>query len=110
MTNDQPRYAWRETWPGEGKPDFVGYDGKEIVGRVRLDTTTATKTGLWRWNGGFASFVRRRVMPQQGWAETARAASRMAEEHYDRLKDVHSQAQSQASDVLSTQFASTDRR
>lgn len=26
----QPRYNCQETWPGEGKQDFFGYDGNEL--------------------------------------------------------------------------------
>jgi len=85
----QPRYKWQETWPGGGKQDFVGYDGKEIVGRIQVDQTTSGKENQWRWNGGFASWIRRRIMPQQGWEATAREASRKVEEHYDKLKEMH---------------------
>ncbi|MBW9052297.1 hypothetical protein JNB85_07690 [Rhizobium mesosinicum] len=85
----EPKYKWRETWPGEGRQDFTGYDGDDIVGRIRLDTTTSDKIGLWRWNGGFASWIRERIMPQQGWEENPREASRRAEEHHDRLKALH---------------------
>lgn len=85
----RPCYKWRETWEGEGRQDFVGYDGEDTVGRIQLDTTTSNKIGLWRWNSGFNAWVRQRIMPQQGWEETPREASRRAEEHYDRLKALH---------------------
>jgi hypothetical protein len=81
-----PRYKWRETWPGEGHQDFVGVDGDEIFGRIMLDTTTHTKKGKWMWSGGFLRWKRIRVMPQSGWAETAREASREVEEHYEKTK------------------------
>jgi len=48
------KYPWRETWPGEGKQDFAGEDGRDIVARIQLDTTTSGKSNWWRWNGGFA--------------------------------------------------------
>jgi hypothetical protein len=88
-----PRYKWRETWPGEGKQDFTGYDGEYVVGRIRLDTTTHGKGGMWQWNGGFGRWIRKRILPQNGWAETAREASRLAEEHYERLKELHRESQ-----------------
>lgn len=84
----RPRYKWHETWPGEEKQDFCGWDGEENVGRIQIDSTTSGRDGLWRWNGGFASWIRRRLMPQAGWMPTAREA-RMAEEHYDKLKEMH---------------------
>jgi len=85
----QPRYKWRETWPGEESQDFIGYDGEDVVGRIRLDKTTHGKSGMWQWNGGFAAWVRKRIMPQHGWAETAREASRLAEQHHDKLRALH---------------------
>lgn len=85
----RPRYKWQETWPGESKQDFIGYDGEDVVGRIQLDQTTSNRTGLWRWNGGFQSWVRKRIMPQQGWEETAREASRRAEKHHNKLKAIH---------------------
>jgi len=85
----RPRYKWRETWEGEGRQDFVGYDGEDNFGRIRLDTTTHNRIGMWQWNGGFQSWVRQRVMPQGGWEKTAREASRRAEEHHDKLKALH---------------------
>lgn len=85
----EPKYKWRETWPGEGRQDFTGYDGDDIVARIRLDTTTSDRIGLWRWNGGFAFWIRQRIMPQQGWEETPCEASRRAEDHYNRLKALH---------------------
>jgi hypothetical protein len=84
-----PRYKWRETWPGEGHQDFEGYDGKDVVGRIQIDETTSGKEKMWRWNGGFASWIRRRLKPQEGWMPTPREAARMAEEHYDKLKEMH---------------------
>jgi hypothetical protein len=81
-----PRYKWRATWPDEPRQDFVGEDEGEIFGRIRLDTTTHNRQGMWMWNSGFSSWIKKRVMPQSGWAETAREASRMVEEHYERLK------------------------
>jgi len=85
----RPRYKWQETWPSESKQEFIGYDGEDVVGRIQLDQTTSNRTDLWRWNGDFQSWVRKRIMPQQGWEETAREASRRAEEHHDKLKALH---------------------
>jgi hypothetical protein len=30
----KPRYQWRETWSGESKQDFSGYDAEELFGRI----------------------------------------------------------------------------
>lgn len=41
-------------------------------------------TGKWQWSG-HGPRVRKRLLPHQGYCETARDASRMAEKFYDRL-------------------------
>ncbi len=38
----QPKYKWRETWPGEGHQDFAGFDGEQSFGRIQLDTLTSS--------------------------------------------------------------------
>jgi hypothetical protein len=85
----QPRYRWRETWPGEGHQDYQAFDGDQSFGRIQLDKTSHTKIGLWKWNITHIPWVRKYIMPHGGWAADAREASRMVEEHYDRLKELH---------------------
>lgn len=84
-----PRYKWRETWPGEGHQDFVGWDGEESFGRIQLDTTTHNRKGMWKWNVTHISWVRRHPAKHGGWADNAREASRHVEELYDTLKLMH---------------------
>jgi len=55
MTDNQPQYKWRITWPDEGdadswKTDFMGWDGDTPVGRIRLETA-GPKKGKWQWSG-----------------------------------------------------------
>jgi hypothetical protein len=86
----EPRYKWRETWPGEGHQDFAAWDGEESFGRIQLDTITHNRKGKWKWNVTHISWVRiHKGYVHGGWADDAREASRMVEELYDRLKDMH---------------------
>jgi hypothetical protein len=84
-----PKYKWKPTWPGEtgldGKllQDFLGLDGTVPVGRIRLEEAGPMK-GKWQWNGHGPMKVKRHL-PHQGYVATAREASRMAEDYYDRL-------------------------
>ncbi|CDM56309.1 MULTISPECIES: hypothetical protein [Rhizobium] len=85
----QPKYLWKPTWTGEtgldGKPlqDFQAWDGEVPVGRIRYEDG-GPKREKWQWSG-HGPEVRERLMPHQGFEPTAREASRMAEEYYDRL-------------------------
>jgi hypothetical protein len=87
----RPKYKWRETWPGEtgldGEPlqDFQGWDGDVSVGRIRLEDAGPMK-GKWQWSGhGSQKGIRKRLLPHQGYVATAREASRMVEDYYERL-------------------------
>ncbi|MEX2695463.1 hypothetical protein [Rhizobium mongolense] len=44
----QPKYKWRETWPGEGHQDFVSVDGDLQFGRIYLDLTSGSPARQWR--------------------------------------------------------------
>lgn len=85
----QPRYKWRDTWPGEtgldGKPlqDFQGWDEGTAVGRIRLEEAGPMK-GKWQW-AGHGGRVKERLLPSVGYSDTAREASRLAEDYYERL-------------------------
>ncbi|MBY5325227.1 hypothetical protein [Rhizobium leguminosarum] len=59
----QPKYKWRETWPGEGPQDFSGFDGELSFGRIQLDQTSHGKTGMWKWKVTRISWVQEHVMP-----------------------------------------------
>jgi hypothetical protein len=63
--------------------DFQGWDGKVSVGRIRLENA-GPKHGQWQWSG-HGPEVKERLLPHQGFEPTAREASRMAEDYYDRL-------------------------
>ncbi|KQV39910.1 MULTISPECIES: hypothetical protein [unclassified Rhizobium] len=85
----KPLYHWQPTWPGEkglhGKPrqDFVGIDREEFIGRIRLEIG-GPMNGKWQWSGQ-GPHLRDRILPHQGYCDTAREASRMVEEYYHRL-------------------------
>jgi hypothetical protein len=90
MTADyQPRYKWTETWPGEGKQDFVAIENGEPFGRIQLDEITHNRQGTWKWNATHVAWAKQHPLPHGGWADTAREASRMVEEYHDRLKALH---------------------
>lgn len=90
MTDEyRPHYKWRETWAGEGRQDFEGFDGEQRFGRIQLDIAGSGTLGMWKWNTTHIPWVRKHVMVQSGWEDSAREAARMAEEHYDRLKELH---------------------
>ncbi len=95
MTEYVPRYKWSETWPGEtgldGKPlqDFLGMDRETPVGRIRLEESGPMK-GKWQWSG-HGPRVPKRLLTHQGYCATAREASRMAEDYYDKLLEYNKQ-------------------
>ncbi|WP_427146969.1 hypothetical protein [Rhizobium leguminosarum] len=82
----QPVYKWRETWPGEGRQDFSGFDGEQSFGRIQLDNLTSSRLGMWKWNITHIPWVRKQIVPHSGWEETTREACRRVEEHYEKLK------------------------
>jgi hypothetical protein len=94
MAEYKPRYRWKETWPGEtgmdGKPlqDFAAWDGELQFGRISLDETSLKK-GQWIWAISYIPWTRKAVFPHHGWAPNARDASRLVEETYDKLKQMH---------------------
>jgi hypothetical protein len=85
----QPKYKWRVTWPdqedaGSQQTDFSGWDVDIYIGRIRLEPH-GLKKGQWQWSGGGPNGVRERLLRHQGFAPTAREASRMVENYYERL-------------------------
>jgi hypothetical protein len=77
---------WRETWPGEtglhvkSLQDFKAGMGKCQSGASELKMQARS----WQWRG-HGGRVRQRLTPHQGYVATAREASRMAEDYYERL-------------------------
>lgn len=82
----KPRYRWRETWPGEDKIDYAGWDGDRQFGRIRLETNGPTK-GLWRWSIAHVDGVKRYLMPHNGYEKSARLAAAKVEDNYERLME-----------------------
>ncbi|MBB4228509.1 hypothetical protein [Rhizobium mongolense] len=85
----QPKYKWRETWPGEGHQDFVSVDGDLQFGRIYLDLTTSSRARQWRWAISAIPGQRQNILPHNGWQPTAREASRKVEELYEQIKALH---------------------
>ncbi|WP_245384558.1 hypothetical protein [Rhizobium leguminosarum] len=90
----QPKYKWRETWPGEGHQDFAGFDGEQSFGRIQLDTLTSSRLGMWKWNATHVPWVREHIAPHSGWETTSREACRKVEEHYETLLESHGRPKS----------------
>jgi hypothetical protein len=89
MTEYTPKYKWRETWPGEGHQDFAAWDDDLQFGRILLDTMTL-KNGQWRWALSYIPWVKQHGgYVHNGWAPSAREASRLVEELYHRVKAMH---------------------
>lgn len=89
MPEYKPLYSWRVTWPDPfdadtHKTDFCGWDGDVCIGRIRLEDRTPKK-GQWQWSGQGPIPIKHRLLPQQGFVETAREASRKVEEYYHAL-------------------------
>ncbi|MDR7148031.1 hypothetical protein [Rhizobium sp. BE258] len=85
----KPKYRWKETWPGEGQEDYEAFDVDKSFGRIQIDKTSDTKIGQWKWNITHIDWARQHILPHGGWAPDAREASRMVEEHYEKLKKLH---------------------
>ncbi len=87
----KPKYKWRVTWPDPSdadshKTDFCGWDGDICVGRIRFEAHGKMKN-KWQWTGQgpVRGISKGRLMPQQGYEDTARNASAKAEDYYERL-------------------------
>lgn len=59
-------------------------DEGEFIGRIRLELG-GPMNGKWQWSGQGPVRIPRRILPQQGYCDTAREASRMVEEYYHAL-------------------------
>ncbi|WP_455874550.1 hypothetical protein [Rhizobium yanglingense] len=90
MTEEyQPKYKWRETWPGEDHQDFVSLDGDLQFVRIYLDLTSGSRARQWRWAINTIPWQRQNILPHNGWEPTAREASRKVEELYEQIKWLH---------------------
>lgn len=84
MTEYQPKYRWRLTWPD--KPDdFVGHEGGRSFGRFYRKIGGLADEDWW-WTMNCADLDPRFGSGTSGLAATAREASRMVEEVYDAAK------------------------
>ncbi|WP_105437680.1 hypothetical protein [Neorhizobium sp. T25_13] len=88
----QPGYQWKRTQIDENDPptdlDWIGYDGVGAVGRIRKEMHGPTK-GKWHWAGWVPRNLKGTTpTPNAGYCETAREATRMVEEYWDRCKAV----------------------
>lgn len=84
----KPRYKWKETWPGEGHQDYSGWDGADIIGRLQI-VIGGKMGGKWLWAAGHAGWIRKRVIPHTGYADTAREAAKRIEEYHNTMKVSH---------------------
>jgi hypothetical protein len=89
-TKYQPKYTWKRTQIDANDPptdyDWIGYDGVGAVGRIRKEMNGPTK-GKWQWAGWYPrDFKGSPPTPNTGWADTARIATQMCEEYWDRCK------------------------
>jgi hypothetical protein len=88
----QPRHMWVRTWPGEcglnGKllDDFVCIVEGEIVGRISAQETGPMRN-TYKWDAGHSKRINVKLLPQGGYADDAREAARLVEEHYDRERE-----------------------
>ena len=80
----EPRYPWRETWPGEGHEDYAAWDGDRQFGRISFESAGATK-GKWRWSIAYIRGNRANISPHNGWADNARMAAMLVEDTYEQM-------------------------
>ncbi len=88
----QPKYQWRQTQLDENDPptdlDWCGFDGAAYIGRIRKEEHGPTK-GKWHWAGSFPRTHKGTPpSPVAGYAATARKATQLVEEYWDRCKEV----------------------
>ncbi|MBY3441758.1 hypothetical protein HFN83_03680 [Rhizobium laguerreae] len=83
----EPRYRWRETWPGEGHEDAAAFDGPRQFGRIMLETN-GTMRMQWRWSISNIDGVKRHILPHNGWLAHPRVAAAQVEDLYERLMEL----------------------
>lgn len=86
----QPKYVWKRTQIDANDPptdyDWIGYDGVGAVRRIRKEMQGPTK-GKWQWAGWYPrDFKGSPPTPTTGWVDTARIATQMCEEYWDRAR------------------------
>lgn len=90
VTRPTLKYRWRKTWPEEGdrdswQTDFMGWDGGVPVGRIGFEAM-GLKKNTWQWSGhGPQRLPKGRLLPHQGYCDTAREAAAALEDYYHRL-------------------------
>ncbi|WP_320188614.1 hypothetical protein RMS29_027450 (plasmid) [Agrobacterium rosae] len=80
----QPRYRWRETWPGENHEDYLGWDGDRSFGRIMLETH-GTMRRKWRWSISHMDGAKKTILPHNGWVDHPRVAAAKVEQLYERI-------------------------
>lgn len=72
------RLAWRRTWPGDPRREdwSVADERGHQIARV-MEVAHGPQAGLWRW------FVRADTLPNQGTAETRKAAMAAAKARWE---------------------------
>jgi hypothetical protein len=88
----QPLYLWRRTSLDANDPptdlDWIGVDGTAYIGRIRKEIAGPTQ-GKWQWAGSWPrSHVGSPPTPNTGYVDTARIATQMVEEHWQRCHEV----------------------
>jgi hypothetical protein len=75
------KYKWRETFSGEGKEDYCGWNGEKQIGHIYIESEGPQK-GRWHWvvqvDGAGSKHVKK-----TGWCPTPRAAVLAVERQYE---------------------------
>jgi hypothetical protein len=87
-----PRYTWRQTKLDERdtatKYDWCGYDGDQYIGRIWKEFGGPMK-GKWHWAGSYPKALKGAPpTPNAGFVDSARLATKMVEEYWDRCFEV----------------------
>ncbi|WP_426235915.1 hypothetical protein [Pararhizobium sp. DWP1-1-3] len=88
MTDYQPKYQWYRTQLDKNDPpsetDWTGMDGTAYIGRIRKEMHGPTK-GKWYWAGSYPKTHKGSPpTPNAGYSATARLATQMVEEYWER--------------------------
>jgi hypothetical protein len=88
----QPRYTWKRTEIDDKDPptdlDWIGMDGVLPIGRIRKELHGPTK-GQWHWAGWWPKTHKGAPpLPNAGYSDSARLATQMVEEYWDRCHEV----------------------
>ena len=83
-----PLYHWHHTQIDANDPpsdlDWCGVDRDYFIGRVRKEIG-GPMNGKWQWSGQGPVRIRQRILPHQGYCDTARQAVERVEDYCHRL-------------------------